>query len=286
VRKQVLWTSNFKNWHEFQETIVINGPGQRPEDNIQPDALTIGNMKGEAATYSWQNGPPAKNMDKPANPNIQVVNMKSEWKPFQIVSPVNSSMRPYTGEVTYSMFEWWNHWPVAQVRSSGISAVAPDRPSHSSLSHIYWEPYAQTENTMTKILLHGLTTKSAAELVPLAKSWLSPPAAELSGAGFQSQGYDPAQRAFVITREPGSQAVQFSLLLKAGSDSPLVNPAFVVKNWGDEDLRLRIDGKFVNRGPSFRYGFVNHLEGTDLIVWLELESTKPTRVDFVAAGRK
>ncbi|MGA8153610.1 MAG: LamG domain-containing protein [Terriglobales bacterium] len=286
VRKQVLWTSNFKTWHEFQETIVINGPGQRPEDNIRPDALTIGNMKGETATYSWEKGPPAKKMDKPEDPNIQVVNLKSNWKPFQVVSPVNSSMRPYTGEVTYSMFEWWNHWPVAQVRSSGISAVAPDRPSHSSLSHIFWEPYAQTENTMTKILLHGLTTKSAAELVPLAKSWLSPPGVELSGPGFQSAGYDPTQRAFVIVRDAGSAASQFRFVLKASSESPLLNPAFVVKNWGDAEVKLSIDGKPVSRGANFRYGLVSHLEGTDLVVWLALESTKPTTLEIAAAGRK
>ncbi len=286
VRKQVLWTSNFKDWHEFQETIVINAPGTRPEDNIQPEALSIGNMKGETAVYSWQKGPPAKKMEKPENPNIQVVNLKSNWKPFQIVSPVNSSMSLYTGEVTYSMFEWWNHWPVAQVRSSGISAVAPDRPSHSSLSHIFWDPYTQTENTMTKILLHGLTTKSAADLVPLAKSWLSPPSAELSGSGFQSQGYDPTQRAFVIARESGSSALQVRILLKASPESPLLHPAFVIKNWGDAEPKLSIDGKPVARGGNFRYGFVPHLEGSDLIVWLAMESAKPTNFEIAVAKRK
>jgi Concanavalin A-like lectin/glucanases superfamily len=283
VRKQVLWTSNFKNWHEFQESIVIIGAGQRPEDNIQPDALTIANMKGETATYSWQNGPPAKNFGKPENPNIQVVNMKSDWKPFQIVSPVNSSMKAYIGEPTYSMFEWWNHWPVAQVRSSGISAVAPDRPSSSSLSHIYWDPYAQTDHSMTKILLHGLTTKSAAELVPLAKSWLSPPTAELSGPGFTNQGYDPAQRAFVIDRESGSSSAKLQVTLKASSESPLMNPAFVIKNWGDAEPKLILDGKPVPRGAKFRYGFVAHLEGSDLVVWLAMESTKPARIEFTTA---
>ncbi len=286
VRNQVLWTSNFKTWHEFQETIVINGPGTRPEDNIQPDALTLGNMKGETAVYSWEKSPPTRKMEKPENPNIQVVNLKSNWKPFQIVSPVNSSMSRYTGEVTYSMFEWWNHWPVAQVRSSGISAVAPDRPSHSSLSHIYWDPYSQTQNTMTKILLHGLTTKSPAELVPLAKSWLSPPRAELSGSGFQSQGYDPTQRAFVIVRESGSSASQVRVLLKASSESPLLHPAFVIKNWGDSEPKLSVDGKKVERGTNFRYGFVSHLEGSDLIIWLALESTKPTIFEIAAARRK
>ena len=283
VRKQVLWTSNFKNWHEFQETIVINGAGTRPEDNIRPDALTIGNMKGETAVYSWEKGPPLKNMDRPEHPNIQVVNLKSNWKPFQIVSPANSSMQLYTGEVTYSMFEWWNHWPVAQVRSSGISAVAPDRPSHSSLSHIYWDPYTQTGNSMTKILLHGLTTKSAAELVPLAKSWLSPPSVELVGSGFQNQGYDPTQRAFVIVRESHSSASQVRFLLKASSDSPLLNPAFVVQNWGDAEPKLSIDGKPVPRGANFRYGFVPHLEGSDLVVWLAMESSRPTTVEFAVA---
>ena len=108
-----------------------------------------------------------------------------------MVSPVNSSVKAYTGEPTYSMFEWWNHWPVSQVRSSGISAVAPDRPSHSSLSHIYWEPYAQTADSMTKILLHGLTTKSASDLVPLAKSWLSPPSVELTAPSFRVKATTP-----------------------------------------------------------------------------------------------
>jgi hypothetical protein len=284
VRKQVLWTSNFKNWHEFQETIVINGPGTRPEDNIRPDALTIGNMKGETATYSWENGPPEKKMEKPENPNIQVVNLKSNWKPFQIVSPVNSSLKAYTGEVTYSMFEWWNHWPVAQVRSSGISAAAPDRPSHSSLSHINWDPYAKTDNTMTKIMLHGLTMKSATELVPLAKSWLSPPSIEVSGTGFQNQGYDQTQRAFVVVRQNTATVPSLRLSLQASSESPLVNPGFVIKNWGDAQPKLRLDGKLVARGPDFRYGFVPTLEGSDLIVWLRMESTKSTSVE-IAAGK-
>jgi hypothetical protein len=279
VRKQVLWTSNFKRWHEFQETIIINGPGTRPEDNIEPAALTLGNMKGETKTYSWSLAPPEK-VDGPEDPNIQIVNMKSQWKPFQIVSPVKSRVTTYTGELTYSMFEWWNHWPVAQVKSSGISAVAPDRPSHSSLSHIYWEPYAQTENTMTKIMLDGLTTKSAAELVPLAKSWLSAPVMELSGQGFASDGYDQTQRAYVLTRQADSSTGVLRSMLKASSESPLVNPAIVVKNWGDTNPKLVVDGKLVSQGPAFRYGHITKLEGTDLVIWLKLESTKQTTLEL------
>ncbi len=49
VRRQVLWSSHTAGSrpedkagpgpHEFQETIVLNGPGQWPEDNINFDGL-------------------------------------------------------------------------------------------------------------------------------------------------------------------------------------------------------------------------------------------------------
>ena len=256
VRNQVLWTSNFENWHEFQETIVINGPGQRPEDNIQPVALTVGNMKGETATYSWENGPPAKAMDKPANPNIQVVNLKSNWKPFQIVSPVNSSMKAYTGEVTYSMFEWWNHWPVAQVRSSGISAAAPEPGHPAPRSPTFIGTHMQ--NPIIRCLSFcssgahhqaggGL---SAAEIVALRAGY----------RGARRRIPEPRIRSnparLCIVRQESKTAPQLQLSLNATSESPILNAAIVIKHWGDAEPKLRIDGKAVVRGPAFRYGFV------------------------------
>ena len=58
LRKQVLWSSHLDGVrpgdsvgrapHEFQESIVLNGPGQWPEDNIHFDAVTLVNMKGES----------------------------------------------------------------------------------------------------------------------------------------------------------------------------------------------------------------------------------------------
>lgn len=130
-----------------------------------------------------------------------------------------------------------------QIKSSGISAVAPDRASHSSLSHLFWDAYAQTNDSMTKIMLDGLTTKPAAELVPLAKSWLAPPKLTLTGATFRTDGYDPTQRAYIVTRQAGSAAAALEATLAASEESPLVNPAIVVQNWGAEGARIRIDGK-------------------------------------------
>jgi hypothetical protein len=276
VRKGTVWSSNLAKGREFQETIVINPPGTRPEDNINTDALTFANMEGDTRVVTWAD-PPKKGTRW--DDNIQVVNLKSTWKPFQIVIPPGLA-RPYTGEKTYSMFEWWNHWPVQQVKSSGISATAPDKTSHTSLSHLEGKVYAQTDDTITKVMMHGLTTKSAAELVPMARSWLSAPKVELAGQGFQNEDYDLTQRAFVFTRKDSSSS--FKGLFHASKESPLFHPALVIHNWGDTQPRLRVDGKGVTWGPDYRFGRVYTLEGTNLIVWMNIEETKPVSVEITS----
>jgi len=280
VRKQVLWSSALEAPHEWQETIVINGPGQRPADNIEADALTLENMTGEEATYHWEpktdqtfaypKGP--TKLDRPNNANIQIVHLKSPQNPFQIVWPRKVSFDTYSGEQSYSMFEWWNHWPVAQVGSSGRPAIAPDRASHTSLSHIYWDPYEQSQETETKLLLCGLTRMNAQGLLPLARSWLSPPPIQASGRGVTAAEFDPAQRAFLVHRTAETPTAAVIVTLDASSDHPLVNPALVVENWSSP-VRLLIDGKAVIGKDSSGIGFSANEGKATLIVWLKLNAT-------------
>src|ERR1019366_285861 len=115
-------------------------------------------------------------------------------------------------------------WPVAQVKSSGISAIAPDRPSHSSLSHIEGQPYERTPDSMTKIMLVGLSDRPAAELAVLARSWATPPKMTAKASGFRNNGYDPSQRAFVL-REDSIDSGPVGITFHASAESPLVNPA-------------------------------------------------------------
>jgi hypothetical protein len=294
VRKQVIHTTDLSKPFEWQETIVINGPGQKPEDNINLDALTLLNMKGESATYIWKpkptmsfarpNGP--ETIDGPQDANIQVVNLKSTWKPFQIVPPANVKWEIYNGEKTHFTFECWNHWPVAQIPSSGRPCVASDRPSHSSLSHIYWDAYQASENTMSKLLLDGLTAKPPQELVPLAESWLSPPEIDVAGEGIRSEGYDAAERAFVLVREAPSMPLAADFTIQAREGSPAFNPAIVIKDWGDGEAHMTLDGKPMRAGKDLRFGHVQRLEGTDLVVWIQTQAVKPLRIRLTAAGER
>jgi hypothetical protein len=294
VRKQVLRSTDPSKDHEWHETIVINAPGERPEDNINWDALTIANMKGETATYTWHEKPyrlferpigPDK-VDRPDNPNIQWVNLKSNWKPFQVAPPKNARFDIYNGEKTNFSFECWNHWPVGQIISSGRPCVAADRVSHTSLSHIYWEPYESTEYTVSKVLLSGLTDKPVADLLPLAQSWLTPPSLAIVGEGFRSEGYDPTQRAFVVERTTAQSGASLEVTMQAAESSPVVNPALVIRKWNQGKPQVWINGKPAGRDKALKLGLVNRLDETDLILWYQTTSKQPLRVRLVPEAAK
>jgi hypothetical protein len=290
VRKQVLSSSALDAPHEWQETIVINGPGQRPEDNIDADALTLENMAGEKATYHWEpktdqtfaypKGP--QKLDRPDHANIQIVRLKSPQNPFQIVWPRKVSFDTYKGEQSYSMFEWWNHWPVAQVGSSGRPAIAADRASHTSLSHIYWETFARAPGSMTKLLLCGLTSRDGANLLPLAKSWLSPPDAILAQDASGPLDYDPAQRAFLVKGSRSQPQGPLTIRISSTAERPLVNPVFIVDHWSTP-VSVRVDLDRKEPVIPVRQGIEHHLDGDSMVVYLELTATSPVVITIESA---
>ncbi|HZZ37859.1 MAG TPA: LamG domain-containing protein [Acidobacteriaceae bacterium] len=288
IRKQVLHSTDPMRPHEWQETIVLHQPGSTPGDDIHNDAITLENMQGAIKTYTWQHKlagefstplAPA-GVTGPPDPNIQMVNLKSNWKPFQIVAPDGASANIYNDEDTYYDFECWNHWPVARIASSDRPCVTDDRASHSSLSHLYWRVYAHDEHTATKILMDGLTREATTALLPLARSWLSPSPLETQSAGYRNDGYDPSQRAWVVT-STATASGKLSFIWQASAQSPLYDPAVVVHNWGDAKARLQLDGHPFAWGKSARVGYVHHLDGTDLVLWIERQSSVPVRVELI-----
>jgi hypothetical protein len=60
----------------------------------------------------------------------------------------------------------------------------------------------------------------------------------------------------------------------------------VIKNWGDGDARLTLDAKPMKAGKDLRFGHIQRLEGTDLVVWIQTQATKPLRVRLAPAGEK
>jgi len=285
TRKQILHSNRLH--HEWQETIVLHQPGTRPEDNIELEALTWGNMDGESKTYTWKKGD--RDDGKLRNATIQIVNLKAQNRPFIIFQPNSRpKLMRCCVEEKWSRFPWWNHWPVGQLPNDGRRSGVPDRPAHSSLAQSIEDSpiikHDKKNGTFTAVSLTGMGDKDVKGLVPLARSWNYPAKLNLIGKGFKSEGYDRYQRAYVLVCENKSNPSTLEFELAASDKSPVVNPAFVVKDWGEGGARLKINGENVRRRRNFRLGHNHRIEGSDLVVWIKRESTEPITVSLSPAG--
>jgi len=292
VRRMELHYTKPERKHDWEEQIVLLPPGKYPGDVIDKESVTLVNMKGETANYTWDEKLKLE-MPKPKGANMSFVNLKSAYKPFFIISPNpvetvegkwdSPYLRTYAANMGQgyredpvpSVYGWWNHWPVAQIPGDGRWVVTPDHPSHFNLTtFVQWEDYARTNKTRTRIMLQGMTPKGAADLVPLAKSWLQAPKLDLTSSAYQGGGYDQSERAYIIVKSNAAAQAPLDFKIQASEESPLLNPAIIVRNWGKQKAELRISGREIPDGKNFRQGIVSRPAGDDLIIWLRLESEK------------
>ena len=280
VRENLLLSNAPNAAHEWQESMMVLAPGQRPSDVLNYEALSLANIKGETKTYSWEHETPPHLPPYPENPVAQVINTKSEFRPFSIIRPQdNPAIDTYSGEIRrdVDVFPWWNHWPVAPRPTDGRYAQFEDRAAHASVSHWWWDAYKTTDRSMTKLMLTGMTDKTVAELIPLTKSWSNPAEIEVKQSHFIAE-YKPEERAYHIVLDENKE--NLDIVLKGSENSPVINPAFVIENWGDDEVELRINNNLIERGKDFRYGFRETLDNRDLIVWLRLEQAESVTLSF------
>ncbi len=282
VRTIVAHSSQPDADREWHEGIVVMGPGMTPEQAIDPAAVSIGNSRGEHVDVTWANGQPPEHPSQPVHSGIQRINLKSRFRPFAIArSQDDPRVDVYVGAAEVrpgvSLFPWWNHWPTAFEPSNARYALAADRASHSSLTHLRWNAIDHTETSVTKVHLEGMTDGTMEDLARLARSWEHPAAMTIGSPGYTGAAYDPTERAWVVVAAPDATG-PLDLTLAGSDQSPIDNIALVVKGWGDGDAALMLDGQPVARGDGFRIGRHRRLDGTDLIVFVELHSMRPVRL--------
>jgi len=204
--------------------------------------------------------------------------MKSEYKPFQIFElECNFTCFAHEHRKDVSHFPWWNHWPAAMIPSDGRYCQAADRPSHFSLAWGTPVPRKGENNTFIWTWMYGATKEDISSLTNQARSWTRPP--ELIIESGASEGiFDNTQRNYVITSSKAEEVNELKFSLKASEESPVSNPAFVIKNWGDNNIRIKVNGRTIKEGKSCRIGKIRTINQYDLVVWMEMESA--TDVEF------
>ena len=298
VRKMDLHYSRPERKHDWVEQIVVLPPGKYPDDVIERAGVSLVNMSGEVKKYSWHEDIQVE-MTKPEGANMSFVHLKSKYRPFIIISPdpvetvegtwSSPFFRTYAAKMAKgggyrqdpvpSVYGWWNHWPVAQVPGDGRWVTTPDRPSHFNLTtFVQWEDYERTGKTRTRIMLQGMTDKKASELVPLARSWLHAPKMRISSDAYSGGMYDQSERAYLVEKTDPGNLSTCTFVLEASNESPLVNPAVIIKNWGNQLSTLFVNGEKFIPGEDFRQGIRKGPLGEDLIIWIRLDSQKPVKM--------
>ena len=125
--------------------------------------------------------------------------------------------------------------------------------------------------------IYGITNLPAAELKDLNRSWNYAPAlSNISGA--ESKGYEKGQRAYVMTK----RSAKISFSLDGSEDSPILNPCFVIKNWGsDSKSRIKINSKNPAAGGKIKQGIIRDTDGTKtLIIWIEQKTADKVYYDI------
>ncbi len=271
VRKVYFHRGN-PGWQDIQ---FFSQPGTTALDNVHRQALALANLKGDVRRLTWTgtNGVPRNTLRDAC---IEMVNFRSKYKVyliFQQGTHINPWGHREQSAYTDDPFAGpWNHWPVSQVPSDGRFAVAADRVTHAAI--------AAADNVVEhgNMAIYGFANKDISTLVPLARSWNNPPTIT-DTTGCSSEGYDKAQRAYVLT----AKSPTLSFTLNGSANSPIVNPCFVIKNWPSSEAKAGLKLNSVTRpeDKDFRQGIVRDTDGTPtVVIWIKHHATAPVRFEI------
>lgn len=277
VRKPTWNTGTLGHPRQFQESLPFTNPDQYNNDVVEKDFCTVANMKGEQLTLRFVENPAKSPENVPKELTIQRYNFRSPYDPVIIYEPENRMNYVKDRDIRgYDRPGACNHWPVGQARCDGRTVQAADRPTHFLGFPISYPPVHEKDGRTWWNGIYGMTDLPMEKLVTVAKSWNYPPQLALSN-GFEDQGYDRGQRAFMLKRAEDATG-ELKIAFAASEDNPVYNPALVILGWGESDASVAINGQPLVKGPKCRIGHRYGLENVDLIVWLEREATEPFEV--------
>jgi hypothetical protein len=252
---------------QLQESIPLTQPGQRNDELLENDYVHVAdyNYNSRAVSVDLRRQPEDWKKDY----TIQQFNFRSENKPYICFEPGNSMWVRWIGD-------GYNHFPVNQARCDGRWTKVLDRPTSISSSPCSDPVIHEDGNRLYWLALYGMNRMTVNELVSFGRSWAYAPELSLAGNDFKSSGYDRSQRCYQLERLAPA-AVKCDIRLLGSKESPVINPAFIVKNWNAKGAKVSVDGQ---EFAGSRMGINHELGGDDLVVFLFLSATSAVNISF------
>jgi len=115
------------------------------------------------------------------------------------------------------------------------------------------------------------------ELISFGRSWAYAPELSITGNGYASNGYDKAQRCYRL-ESSNARAGTVVFTLEGSKDSPVINPAIVVKNWNSNSAKILVNGK---ENKNSKVGINHQLDGDDLVIYIPLNEIRPVKITVI-----
>ncbi|MHC4131909.1 MAG: LamG domain-containing protein [Planctomycetota bacterium] len=302
-RRVTLWCTEQHLWHSYEQENYVIPVGMRQVDILEKEANTVVNLDGDVSSLNWETGwPEGKHIALGA---AKTYNIQANAWPFIIgivglqdlcnADNTDTCLEGPRRQYPYC-FPWWDHWPIEQIPSDGRSLyMVNGHFSSTCTGAIIMDTYLPieqkehrliegTENSITVPFMFGMTPREATsketvlKLLPLARMYNNPPIMSDSSECILG-GYSRYKHEYKVIKKEDN----FSFRLLGSERSPIVNPCFVVKNWGsNKKADLSINGRAMPAGKQLRQGVVRDTMGNrDLVIWIEYKSEEPTEFSIM-----
>ena len=261
---------------QYQESLPLLHPGQMKGELLSVDYVHVADYNYNIKPVSFVEDPEVQPTDWARKFTIQQYNFKSINKPYICFEPGNEMTIRWNALSTYDKHVGCDHFPVGQARCDGRRSKMSDRPSHCDSFPISDPVINHNGNRDYWNALYGMSSMKMKDLVSFGRSWAYSAEMSLSGTGFISKGYDRSQRCYQLLNS-NNKSQKVEITLRGSKDSPVINPAFYIKNWNSEGAKILVNGK----ETKCRIGINHDLDGTDLVIFIPVNETKTETITIM-----
>jgi len=116
---------------------------------------------------------------------------------------------------------------------------------------------------------------------PLAATWLNPADLSITSGDYSDAGFDETRRCYTLQCNVKCAPTPLNLTLSASGVKSSHDPVIVLKNWGDADAVVTVNG---SKPKIYYVGHAGDMYGADLVVWLGVESAGSLNISITPRG--
>jgi len=242
IRKVSWKKGTLKTPRQLQESLPLLHPGQVESDLLHKDYVHVADYDGNINPVSYVENPEKMDREFAKDYTVQQYNFRSENKPFICFEPGNRMLVRWNRLDRYNSHSGCNHFPVGQARCDGRTSTTSDRPSHCDSFPISYPVIHEKGDRYFWNGLYGINGMDMEEVVELGRSWAFAPEIVIKTRDFDSHGFDRSERCYQLENK-SAEIEKLEFTLSGSKENPILNPAFVIKNWTAEGASVLVNGQ-------------------------------------------